>query len=275
VFVLAANAIENARLLLSSGAANSSDQVGRNLMDHPYIYSWGLAPVPVYPFRGPDAITGVESLRDGKFRQKNAAFRASFNNWGWSSFGSPGTDVAGAVAQGIFGTALRQRLADTVTHQVRLGALIEQLPNPSNRVRIDPAAYPGPLGIPKPVIEYNIESYSLAGMEAFAFVASQVWQKTGVKEFTDYTQLAGGSFQILGYQGHAYAVMGAGHVVGTHRIGNSRLDSVSGPTCRTWDHPNLYLVGCGNMPTLGTSNPTLTASALTFLAAEHVIRDLR
>ena len=274
VFVLAANAIENARLLLSSGAANSSDQVGRNLMDHPYIYSWGLAPVRLYPYRGPDAITGIESLRDGKFRQEHAAFRSSFNNWGWSSFGSPAADVWSGVNAGLFGTALRQRLADTVTRQVRLGALIEQLPSASNRVRIDPA-YPGPLGIPKPVIQYNIESYSLAGCQAFASIASQVWKRTGVEEKTDYTALAGGSFQILGHEGAAFAMMGAGHVVGTHRMGKSRLDSVVAPSGRTWDHPNLYLVGCGNMPTLGTSNPTLTAAALTYIAAEHVIRDLR
>ena len=36
VYVLGGHAIENAKLLLASGAANSSDQVGRNLMDHPY-----------------------------------------------------------------------------------------------------------------------------------------------------------------------------------------------------------------------------------------------
>ncbi len=274
IFVLAANAIENARLLLSSGAANSSGQVGRNLMDHPYIYSWGLAPEPVYPFRGPDAVTGIESLRDGKFRQRHAAFRSSFNNWGWSSFGSPAADVSKGVAAGLFGAALRQALASTVPRQVRLGALIEQLPDPSNRVSIDPA-YPGPLGIPKPVIRYNIDSYSLAGMRAFAFVASQVWKRTGVEKHTDYTALAGGSFQILGYEGEAFAVMGAGHVVGTHRMGKSRLDSVVNPAGRTWDHPNLYLAGCGNMPTIGTSNPTLTAAALTYVAAEHVVRDLK
>src|ERR1700687_4718357 len=59
-YVLAAHAIENARLLLLSanqqfprGAANSSDQVGRNLMDHVLYLSWALAPAPLYPYRGP------------------------------------------------------------------------------------------------------------------------------------------------------------------------------------------------------------------------------
>jgi len=43
---------------------------------------------------------------------------------------------------------------------------------------------------------------------------------------------------------------------------------------RTWDHENLYLIGCGNMPTIGTSNPTLTMTALTYKAAEAVLKHL-
>src|SRR5262249_25954381 len=82
--VLAANAIENATLLLASNAGNSSGQVGRNLMDHPYLYVWGRAPQRVFPFRGPDTTSGVESLRDGAFRKVHASFRASLSNWGWS-----------------------------------------------------------------------------------------------------------------------------------------------------------------------------------------------
>jgi choline dehydrogenase-like flavoprotein len=59
-FVLAAHAIEIPRLLLNSrseitpnGVANSSDQVGRNLMDHPAQLSWALAPTPMWPYRAP------------------------------------------------------------------------------------------------------------------------------------------------------------------------------------------------------------------------------
>jgi choline dehydrogenase-like flavoprotein len=58
-------------------------------------------------------------------------------------------------------------------------------------------------------------------------------------------------------------------------MGSSAHDSVVNREQRTWDHSNLFLVGCGNMPTLGTSNPTLTMAALTFWAAENIIKDLR
>ena len=51
IFVIAGNAIETPRLLLMSrnggrtakGVANSSDMVGRNLMDHPYYVAWGMS----------------------------------------------------------------------------------------------------------------------------------------------------------------------------------------------------------------------------------------
>src|SRR5262249_5815846 len=68
IYVIAANPIETARLLLmsknggrtSKGVANSSGAVGQNLMDHPYYVAWGLAPksLPLYPYRGPLITSG-------------------------------------------------------------------------------------------------------------------------------------------------------------------------------------------------------------------------
>ena len=57
--VLAAHAIENARLLLLSGLANGSGMVGRHLMDHPALLTWGLMPAPIGPYRGPGSTAGI------------------------------------------------------------------------------------------------------------------------------------------------------------------------------------------------------------------------
>ena len=92
VFVLAANAIETPRLLLMSknrgptgrGVANSSDMVGRHLMDHPYYVAWGRTPEPTYPYRGPLITSGVGDLCDGPFRSERAAFRIDIGNEGWN-----------------------------------------------------------------------------------------------------------------------------------------------------------------------------------------------
>jgi len=49
IVVLAAHAIETPKLLLMSGLANSSDQVGRTLMDHLTKSTYGLAPEQLFP----------------------------------------------------------------------------------------------------------------------------------------------------------------------------------------------------------------------------------
>jgi choline dehydrogenase-like flavoprotein len=59
LYVLAAHAVENAKLLLASKAANRSDQVGRNLMDHPFFITWALAPKNLGMFRGPGQTAGI------------------------------------------------------------------------------------------------------------------------------------------------------------------------------------------------------------------------
>jgi choline dehydrogenase-like flavoprotein len=269
IYVVAANAIETARLLLVSGAANRSDQVGRNLMDHPYLYTWGLAPEPVYPYRGPDSTTGLETLRDGAFRSQHASFRMSIANWGWS--GSPGADVDQFVASGLFGRALRQKLHDTCTRHVRFGIMVEQLPDPDNRITVNPA-YVDAFGIPRPVATYNVAPYSLDGARAAREVSARVFERAGVQDCTEYKARAG--FQLIGRDGHTFNLMGSGHIVGTHRMGTNAKDSVVNSHLQTWDHPNLFLAGAGAMPTIGTSNPTLTTAALTLRAAEQVLREL-
>ena len=72
VYVLAAHAVENARILLNTGrvtgraAANSSGLVGRHLMDHPVYLAWGLMPpdTPVLPLpRAPVDVGGRDPAR--------------------------------------------------------------------------------------------------------------------------------------------------------------------------------------------------------------------
>lgn len=76
------------------------------------------------------------------------------------------------------------------------------------------------------------------------------------------------------YDGQNYAFFGAGHLMGTYRMGSDRSNSVVDKDQRSWDHPNLFLVGDGVFPTTGTANPTLTITALTFQAADVVASDL-
>ena len=69
--------------------------------------------------------------------------------------------------------------------------------------------------------------------------------------------------------------MGAGHLCGTHRMGDDPATSVVDSEQRSWDHRNLFIVGAGSMPTIGTSNPTLTLAALACRTAAAILGDLQ
>ncbi len=271
IYVLAASALENAKLLLASNVANSSDQVGRNLMDHLVLLTWGLFPEKVFPYRGPGCTTYIPTFRDGEFRKDFAAWISPLDNWGWSwpTF-APATDVSNALAKNIFGKKLRQTINDLVTRQALLHFECEQTPEPENRMTIDPK-YKDQLDNYRPVIHYDASAYMRKSFKAAKQVSDQIFAANKIQDFTEYNPAEP---DFVNWEGRGYTFRGAGHIVGTHRMGNDPATSVVKPSQQTWDHPNLYLVGCGNMPTLGTSNPTLTMTALSFMAAENILQQL-
>lgn len=122
--VLAAHAVESPKILLMSGEkglANSSDQVGRNLMDHLQGEGGCISPEPLFPFRGPPTTSGIDGFRDGEFRTYRAAFRMSLGNNGWGRLEAPADTLLRLMKdEHLFGKALRQRVADTITRQFRI-----------------------------------------------------------------------------------------------------------------------------------------------------------
>lgn len=270
-YVLACNSIENAKLMLASGVPNTNDLIGRNLMDHPYVLAWALMPYSVGAFRGPSSTSGIEILRDGAFRSQRAAFRMELVNWGWDFAAlAPYSNVENAVDSGLFGTALRERLADEVPRQFHLGFLFEQLPDPNNRVYVD-SAYVDALGIPRPRIKYDIDTYTRRGMVAARQLWKQLFQLLGTTDQTEYWQSDPG---YLTFQGEDFTFHGAGHNVGTHVMGSKAENSVVDAYQRCWEHGNLYLAGCGSFPTIATGNPSLTMAALAYRTADSVRADL-
>ncbi|AZA76899.1 GMC family oxidoreductase [Chryseobacterium sp. G0186] len=284
IVILAANALENPKILLNSKytiekhgqkidkvVANRSDQVGRNLMDHMVMLTWGLFPEPVYPYRGPGSTTNISSFRDGNFRGDFSAWISPLDNWGWGwpAF-SPGSDVAEFIGDGLFGEDLKDALTDRLSRQVLFHFEIEQLPHPNNRITINDQ-YMDVMGIPRPVIHYELTDYEKKGMEQAKLASDQMFTRLGIRDFTTYNATDNNT---VVYNNVRYSYNGAGHIVGTHRMGSTPDNSVTNSYCKSWDHPNLYIVGAGNMTTLGTSNPTLTLSAFTIRSVESILTDL-
>ena len=291
VYVLAAHAIETAKILLNSPlgttgktVANRSDQVGRNLMDHPVQLNYALAQNQLYPYRGPLATSGVESLRDGDFRSQRAAFRMEMGNEGWNwATGDPYTTVNALITLGTnpisgpghtvdggqFGKGLKTQVNAILTRQFRFGCLVEQLPLGTNRVTLS-SNFKDNLGLPRPQIAYDLDPYTKAGFAAASQAAQQIFKQMKAVDFTYFP--AGSS--VFSYENQQYLLQGAGHVMGTYRMGSDPDASVVDATQRSHDHQNLYLLGSGVFPSVGTANPTLTIAALTLMAAEAILKTL-
>jgi choline dehydrogenase-like flavoprotein len=296
-YVIAANAIETPRLLLMSknggrtakGVANKSDMVGRNLMDHPYLVAWGMSPKPIYPYRGPLITSGIGELCDGPFRRERAAFRVDIGNEGWNFVvgGDPNVttlDFVNGLNRGglnprpdsplgneaLFGPQLVQKLKEKFTHQFRCGFLIEQTPDLDNRVTL--SDFKDGLGLPRPQISYNLSDYTRKGFVAAYRMKNLLFRKMDLTEFTTvakddptrFDEEIDGKPVTLNY-------IGAGHIMGTCRMGDDPKQSVVDEFQRSHDHKNLYLVGSSTFPTGATANPTLTLAALSLRTAKNIL----
>lgn len=260
VFVIAAHAIETPRLLLNStseatpsGVANSSDQVGRNLMDHPTQLSWALANDAVYPYRGPLATSGIENLRDGAFRKERGAFRIEIGNDGWSwPTGAPISTGQALGQQGLRGEGLDNALRYQAERHIRMASLVEQPPDPENRVTLDPTEKDF-YGVPVPRIAYRLDDYTKAGFAASVKAHDEIFGKLGT----------------TGVE-HSPVAQGAGHIIGTARMGADPKSSVVDADLRSHDHANMFILGSTVFCTSATANPTLTIAALALRAVDQV-----
>ena len=259
-------------------------------MDHPLYLRWGLTPKPTFPYRGPLSTAGIESLRDGPFRGDRAAFRVEFGNEGWNfTRGDPetttldhvdGTNISGTNPdlKRLHGRPLVEALNAVFTRQFRFGFLVEQSPSDSNTVTL--SAKTDALGIPRPKINYDLSDYTKRGFVAAKMLTDQVFRAAQIQPFEkplDALKKDAGFFTYTdpgtGLT-HDFEFFGSGHIVGTYRMGGSPSDSVVDPDQRSWDHPNLFLVGSGVFPTIATGNPTLTVAALAFRAADTIRGEL-
>lgn len=297
IFVIAAHAIETPKLLLNSkseqmpnGVANSSGLVGKYLMDHNTQLSYAMVKDPVYSYRGPLSTSGIESLKETPARSKIGAFRIEIGNDGWewpnnspyttaynAIYGTPATSaVYGSIGgkelppivpaqeatSSMFGQALNQKLANNLSRQIRVAALVEPTPMLDHDVQVSDQL--DALGLPRPKIRYGItdDPYCIGGMKAAIKVHQQIFMKLGAKPD-----------EIFHHSIENFA--GAGHIMGTYRMGDKPESSVVNAKQQSWDHKNLYLVGSGIFPTVGASNPTFTIGALSLWAAQNIIDQLK
>lgn len=175
---------------------------------------------------------------------------------GWSFPGITPTGLATQlIGEGFRGQALIDELNAQTSRQIRFANLIEQLPDPNNRVTL--ADQVDEIGIPRPQLYYSIDDFVKQGMAEARRASEAVFKALGAL-----------------YIKHGPEFQGAGHVMGTYRMGSDPRSSVVDADLRAHDHPNLFMLGSGVFPTVGTANPTLTIAALSLRAANTIQLDL-
>jgi choline dehydrogenase-like flavoprotein len=134
------------------------------------------------------------------------------------------------------------------------------------------------------VIDYSVSDYTWQAMVEGLKVSKAVFSAMGIPkkdqnpdrpEFVLPGMADEKRYRAADGKEYLLNFIGAGHHVGTHRMGVSRTDSVVNRYSKSWDHPNLYVVGCGSLPTTATANPTLTAIATTLMSVKDMLTQLR
>ena len=257
VFVLAAGAVENPRLLLLSksrdfpdGLANRSGLVGKLFMSHPSVDVTGRVKQNVYPYRiGFSTAMSRQFALEGD-RSKRGAFILEFLN----SAGPTPAELA--ATSRLAGEALRRHVQDEFGRRLGIRVYCEQLPDRANSISLSPRVRDY-FGSPAPHVTYAVGRYERDTLEEGKRVAGRILQTAGATDL------------------RPTLLSPAAHQIGTHRMGADPRTSVVGPNLRAHDVPNLYLVGSGCFVTATASPPTLTIAALAIRAAEHIAAEAR
>jgi choline dehydrogenase-like flavoprotein len=258
-FVIAGNGIETPKLLLvaanernPNGIANSSDQVGRNMMDHPGILMSFQSAEPIWTGGGSVQMSSITNFRDGDFRKDHAAIQIGMNNTAQNL-------KAGvkALSMGLVGKALDEEIRRRAACGMDIYVNHDVLANPENRLRLNTDKRDA-LGIPHPHVTYDVGDYVRR-----AAVSSREHL-----------------YKIAGLFGATEIEMTPhfnpnNHVMGGTIMGLDPKDSVVDSWMRTHDHKNLFLATGGAMASAGTVNGTLSMVALSLRAAEAIKRDLQ
>ena len=259
LFVLACNGIETAKLLLMSanarnpnGLANSSDQVGRNMMDHPQLTMTLTLAEPFWAGVGPVVNSGIMETSQGAFRSEHAGAYFRFNNFARNRF-----VTFNALKQGLVGKALDTEIRRMTACTADIVLAHEVLPHADNRLTL--SGKKDWLGLPKPAIHYDVGDYTRKSAEQYSVpIGKRIAQAMGATDIKLSPKFAQSK-----------------HIMGGTIMGLDGGDSVVDADCRAHDHDNLFLPGGGAMASTACGNSTITMVSLGLKAADAIVRQMR
>jgi choline dehydrogenase-like flavoprotein len=261
VVVLAAGAIETARLLLHSandreprGLGNAHDNVGRNLQGHYYPGAIAQFAEPVYDGHGPGVTT--------------ATCRWNHGNDGIVGGGMLADEFL--VLPIIFhkrqlppdlpkwGLANKTFMRENFRYVSDVKGPVQEIPSPHARVTLDPHVRD----------RWGTPVARLSGATHPETVRTTVFMQERAKEWL----YAAGAVQVWA-KPPTLTLSGGQHQAGTCRMGDDPRTSVVDRHCRVHGHDNLYVADGSVHVTNGGFNPVLTILALAFRTGEHIVKN--
>ncbi len=265
IVFLCASAIERARILLNSanaqfpgGLANSSDQVGRNMMDH---IKWGGASGEFAAWSDKRTTgnrpNGIYVPRFRNVASKHAAFQR-----GYGFQGGAGRDGwEGSHTELGIGADFKARLTQLGPWRMSFAGFGEMLPRESNRATLHPTLK-DKWGIPSLHIECTWSDNELAIHRDMNVTAAELLEAAGATHIVPTTR--GPS-----------TPRNTNHEMGTARMGRDPKTSVLNAHNQAWDIPNLFMTDGACMTSSSNQNPSLTYMALTARACHFAVEEMK
>jgi choline dehydrogenase-like flavoprotein len=264
VVFLCASALESVRILFNSatsefanGLANSSGELGHNLMDH--VTAGGataLIPGNEDRFelgRRPNG-TYMPRFRNVKSKHpdflRGYGFQGGAHREGWNR----------GILQTGFGADFKKSLSKPGPWRFSFGGFGECLPNHNNYVELEKEKVDA-WGIPTLKIHSGWSENELALRKDMAISAAEMLAAAGGREIEPFERNDPPGFAI--------------HEMGTARMGRDPRTSVLNSFNQAHDVRNLFITDGGAMVSSSCVNPSLTYMALTARACDYAVRQMK
>jgi choline dehydrogenase-like flavoprotein len=259
VIVLSAGAVASPDLLLRSGLANSSGQVGRNLHLHPAVMAAGVFDEEIHPYRGIPQSYYVDEFIDLERDPHRGVILMPIT----------GFPILTSVNLPGFGRAHFERMK-SFSRTAGLLALLHD--------RSSGSVAPGK-SLSKPEIRYALEPGDAEQLADGLLRCTEVLLAAGAREvlvpyLRDPLLLRPGD-DLVAIRRRGVAIGGiqiaSTHPQSTCRMGGDPASSVVNAFGETHDVPGLFVADMSVFPTSLGAPPQITTAALADRTAHHVI----
>jgi len=264
IFFVNASALESTRILLNStspefpnGLANSSGELGHNLMDH-HMGAGASGAMPGHedkmPFGNRPNGIYIPRFRNVKTKQKDFLRGYGYQGGGSREGWSRGMHMSG------FGADFKNSLKKPGQWRMGIGGFGECLPNHDNYIEVQKDKLDA-WGIPTIKISCAWGENEQAMSRDIAVQAAEMLAAAGAKDISVFQEMSPMGLAI--------------HEMGTARMGRDPKTSVLNEHNQAHDVKNLFLTDGACMVSNSCVNPSLTYMALTARACDFAVSQIK